>query len=519
MSELRVVSIHVRNVLGAKELALKPGGKFTLLAGPNASGKSTALAAVQAALGGGNLAKLSRVPTVEEAVAAQGKEGAFDPEVVLELVGHGNEAYRVHRRGDKVRVLKRVGDTAAFEDLGKPQTWLRSLFDPTGSNPVTFLNAKDSDRARLLLEALPLPAVDRAALLQATGLRPEELAPVPDGPARLHALEELALHRDAIFRTRTGVNVSRDGKVKAAEEVRRGAPAVVPTDPGEAEEAAAAAEVTRLAEDLARRDSETNAAYERADYEARSQHAKETERVKTTFKRDAQKLRTDHDAWAAEERRKVEEAISKAHEVLEERVLDLRVANEQELTNADTVRDRALAAAEAKRETERAAMVEDRQRREQAAERLTNIRAQRQIAAAAQALHDQAKRFDADAERLKVESDRLTLAITSLDAFARRLAEKLPIEGLEITGKEIRVHGIPYEQLNTAQRVDIAVRVACLRSKDKPLPVVFVDGAEALDTKHFNLLVERLQAEGVQAFLGRVEDDETLRVVTDEGVQ
>src|SRR5688572_27167578 len=73
MSELRVVAVTVKDVLGAREFAMQPG-KVTTLRGKNGSGKSTALAAVQAALGGGNLAKMARVGAPGEKV---------EPEVVL----------------------------------------------------------------------------------------------------------------------------------------------------------------------------------------------------------------------------------------------------------------------------------------------------------------------------------------------------------------------------------------------------------------------------------------------------
>jgi hypothetical protein len=511
MSELRVVSIQVRNVLGARELGLTPGGKYTVLSGRNGSGKSTALASVQAALGGGNLATLAHVPTVEEAAAARGDKDAFVPEVVLVLQGPGSEAYRVTRKGDKVNVKARVGNTAAFEDVGKPQTWLRALYDPAGANPVAFLQAKDADRARMLLEALPL-TYDRQALFDTTGILVSDLPAVPEG---LHPLEELALYRDALFNTRRGVNRDKEGKEHAAEQVRLSAPAEIPTAPGEDEETVAEAEQRTLAEAIAREEEQSNARWERADYQARAAHTETTSGITATFKRDVAKLRTEHDRFAAETRAEAERRIAAAAVILEERVQDVRDGNEKELDNADGVRDAALASAAAAHDRERAALIEQRNALSQVRERLTNIKAQREVAAAAKALHDQAKRFDEEAEELKTESARLTTAITALDAFTRRLASDLPIEGLEITGKEIRVHGIPYEQLNTAQRVDIAVRVATLRAKGQRLPVVFVDGAEALDREHFDLLVARLEREAVQAFIGRVEDHE-LNVITDE---
>ncbi len=141
-------------------------------------------------------------------------------------------------------------------------------------------------------------------------------------------------------------------------------------------------------------------------------------------------------------------------------------------------------------------------------ERLAALRAQAEASAKAKALHEQAAQFDLEAQRLALESTRLTKAVDALDRYRRQMAENLPISGLEIEDKTIRVNGIPFEQLNTAQRVAIAVKVATLRAKVQRLPVVFVDGAEALDSEHFDALVAALKAENVQAFLGRVTDED-----------
>lgn len=504
MSELRVVSIQIKDVLGAREFALEPG-KITQLRGKNGSGKSTALQAVQAALAGGNLAKLARVDASGQAV---------EPEVVLVIEGEGTEAYRVERRGDKIRVRQRVGDTAAFEDVGKPQTWLRSLYDPQGANPVTFLTAPDKDRALLLLEALPLK-FDRGALLAAMGLTPaDELPPIPEG---LHPLEECEWIRKAVFGKRTGVNRDEKSAAQAADQLRRNSPAVLPEDHAQAI-ADLEARTSALAQQLGTAEEAAAAAQREALAAAQATHDQDEQGITAAFKETAREKRSTFAAWEAHVRAVLEQQIAAEKAKVEQEVTTLREADELRLAQLDADLQAAHQKAAAARSTAESGLAALRTALTTNREQLAALREQARQGEKARALAEQAKEFDAQAERLKAESDRLTAAIESLDVFRRRMAEDLPIPGLTIEDRTIRVNGVPFDQLNTGQKVEIAVKVATLRAKGSRLPVVFVDGAEALDTEHFETLVARLAEEKVQAFVARVEDTD-LRVVTDPPVE
>ena len=501
MSELRVVAVTVKDVLGAEEFAMTPS-RITTLKGRNGTGKSTALAAVQAALGGGSLARIARV----------GKKGEkIEPEVVLVIEGEGSEAYRVERTGDKVRVRARVGDTAAFEDVGRPQGWLSSLYDPHGSNPVTFLTAKDDDRATMLLEALPL-VYDRAELLKKMGIAAEDLPPIPAG---LHPLEDIAWIRGGVFSTRTGVNRDEKSAAASADQLRRNTPAIIPDDPGGEAQGRLEAAAIALAREITSEDEKAGAAEETATAAARHTFQTAEAVINGDFKRDAAKLRAEQEQQAAARRAEAERWIAERAAKVEAEIERLRVAGEERLDTATAVRDATVRTASELRAEARARLAARQGDLTSKREELATLRERRESSAKARALDEQAKQFDAEAVRLVEESKRLTAAIDQLDAFRRQLAKDLPIPGLEIEGKQIRVDGVPFEQLNTAQRVDIAVQVATLRAKGSRLPVIFVDGAEALDSENFEHLVARLKAEGVQAFLGRVTDEPF--AVTTEG--
>ncbi len=487
---LRVTAITIRDVLGARELALEPG-RITRLEGRNASLKTTVLQAVQAALGRGSLAKLARID-------ATGAE--TEPEVVLAIEGDG-EAYRVERTADAVRVRRRVGDTAGLEDIPRPQEFLTGLVDTTAANPVRFLTAADKDRVMLLLDALPLK-LDRAQLLAEMGLEAGELSTVPAG---LHPLEELGLVRDAVFRTRTGVNRDAKGKAAAAEQTRRNAPARPPEDVS-AEAARLEASTSLLAIELAREEAEAEARERGAIAEAEATARLEEERVSGEFKVEAAKLRRAHETLAAEIRAEAERRIAEDLVQVESAIEARRQTDEEVLDRAAALAEEASHKAREVRARARQATEERRVKLQADRERLASLRAQVEASAKARALLAQADQFDREAEQLEAEGARLTAALDALDAHRRRLAEDLPIAGLTIENGTIKVNSIPFDQVNTAERVKIAVQVATLRAKAQRLPLVFIDGAEALDAEHFQHLVAELKAAGVQAFLAAVRE-------------
>lgn len=497
MTQLRVALATIRNVLGCREAVIEPG-RVTVLAGSNGVGKSSILTALQQGLGGGT--SLARLATVPE----PGAEEPPEPEVVLVLKGDGNEEYRVTRRADKVRVQGRVGDSAAFEDVPKPQQFLSGLFDVAGCNPVAFLTAKDDERALMLLEALPLK-LDTDALSDAMGLTVEELAELPPIPAGLHPLEHLALLRDAVFRRRTGVNRDASAKAKAADQTRRNAPAVVP-------EGAAGAilraeqEQARLADQIATARARAEADHKAAVEAAQAAYDLAESRANADREAAILGLESDTERQAAAIRAEAEKKVAALEYDASLRAAAIRAKTEdRKAREHDAFAKAQLAAATAKASAEQALIAQADELAAVGA-RLAQLREQETNSVKAKALHDQAEQFDRAAADLQRESARLSAAIKALDEHRLALTRELPIPGLEIEGKAVKVNGIPFGQLNTAQRVGIAVKVALLRAKGSRLPFVAVDGAEALDSDQFGALVEALKAEGAQAIVARVTD-------------
>lgn len=449
MTKLRVSKVTIRDVLGIREAGIEPG-RITIFEGHNASNKTGHMEAIKTALGGGNLAHLARIP--------DGPDDEVKPEVVLVIEGDTpDQFWQVEKKGEKVRVRKRVGDTAGLEDVPKPQRWLSGLIDPKLMNPIEFLNAKDKDRVLLLLEALPVQ-FDRSKIWAKMGLNPKDFQAVPTG---IHPLTELALIREAVFRERTGVNRDAKAKAESAEQTRRAVPVVIPEGIRE--------RIEELASAVSERDTEL---------------ARKMEVIKSECEAKAQSIRSEHQEYAARRRAEVEAQIAQHKE-----------AAEKEISLLDDAKDTAMEG-----------LFEEQKELQEQKRELVGLRNTQENNLRFQTLKEQADKFQVEAEQLQAKSAHLTVAIETLDLFRRGLLEDLPIEGLEVDDTTIRINGVPLDQTNTAEKIKLAVKVACLRAKKQPLPVLFIDGAEALDSANFELFCEELKAEGVWPFIGRVSD-------------
>jgi len=93
------------------------------------------------------------------------------------------------------------------------------------------------------------------------------------------------------------------------------------------------------------------------------------------------------------------------------------------------------------------------------------------------------------------------------------LLSGLPIPGLEVREGEIFRDGVPFDRLNTAAQVEIAVEVAKLRAAD--LGVVCVDRIECLDSTTLEAFKQSALESGLQLFITRVSDEEFAIDTTD----
>lgn len=126
--------------------------------------------------------------------------------------------------------------------------------------------------------------------------------------------------------------------------------------------------------------------------------------------------------------------------------------------------------------------------------------------ARAQQTRDTIAAMESDVKSLVSEAAEKTAALTALEAYKATLLESLPIPGLEVRDGEIYRGGVPFDRLNTAQQVQIAIELAKLRAGK--LGLICVDGIELLDSKSYEEFKRQALASGLQLVVARVADSE-----------
>jgi len=463
---MKVSKIRFKNVLGMDEFSMEPGS-VTVLSGRNGTGKSSALRGLQNLMEGGSLSEIRNVDADPEEKAEIAL--TFEDDELGQVLAHKNE--------NRLDVRKQVEDSAAFEKQPKPAEFLRSLFDGKLNNPMQFLTCRDKDRVQFILEAIDLE-YDAGELWQKLGLDQEDFEPVPAG---LHPLIEIRMHRDHIFKTRTGVN--RDEKQKRAhcDQTRRSVPAEIPTVEGLAEKEA---ELSELKEEKILLSESANRTHQTA--------MRTIDAVHDEFKREKQ---AELDNYRLELTAELERKLNAKREEIGDEISNHHAASEDAAVKADTEREQAFA--KVNELTDEIIELQDV---------VSTMREQEKDEVRIRTLHEQADKAEQEADDLEQLSKRLSDALEILDNYKAAMCSDLPVPGLDITDNIITVNGVKWDQLNTAQRIQIATKISCLRLQNSRFKIVFVDGAEALDSNSFGVMVEELKDADAQAFIGRVAD-------------
>lgn len=115
------------------------------------------------------------------------------------------------------------------------------------------------------------------------------------------------------------------------------------------------------------------------------------------------------------------------------------------------------------------------------------------------------------AAQLEEESRELSARIEKLDELKASIAAQQKLKGVEVVDGDLLVDGIPFDRVNTARRVQVAVQLAELSAGE--LGLVVVDGLECLEAEMFEAFVQYAAKRKVQFVVTRVTEG-PLRVST-----
>ena len=132
---------------------------------------------------------------------------------------------------------------------------------------------------------------------------------------------------------------------------------------------------------------------------------------------------------------------------------------------------------------------------------LATVQEKARTAAQAIAAHNLAEKMKADLKGLAADWNRLERAVKGFEDLKRTMAGRIPIEGLTVEDGTVRVKDqvgrwVPLGQLNTAEQIRVAVRLAAHRSG--ALRTVLADGLERLDEETRKAFLSEAKALGCQ---------------------
>lgn len=377
------------------------------------------------------------------------RKGAEKGEVVLVL----DDGTEIHQRVTATRTTRDV--VRDGKKVTQPGNVIKALTDALSVNPVEFLTARKQDRVKVLLESMPLTA-DPAKLTEITG--------IPVEASDAHALHVIDAVRQQVYDDRTGTNRAVREKEATINQLLAAMPEAPSGVDGDEDELRAKLEQAQAARDAEVKRIDDKLAGIKSESAAKIQMLKDEAQAKI----DA--IRADLAQALEAERAALADTEAKASRV-RQKAIDTFAATAQPLQAA-----------------------------------IAAIRANRDAAAKRKATLETIARMESELAELESDSRRQTQALADLDRYKSDLLSSLPIPGLEVRDGEVFRDGVPFDRLNTAQRVRIAFEIAKLRAGE--LRLICLDGMELLDEDSLAELRSQAEQADVQLFVTRVQGKE-----------
>lgn len=442
---MKIASVKLINVLGIGEYEFAPGRGFTELCGPNGIGKTSIVSAFQSLGAKGHDATLLTA-------------GAEKGEMVFVL----DDGSKIEKTitPTKTDVVAR---NAAGKKIERPVDFLRSIIDVKCINPIAFLHADADKRVKILLESMPIE-IDLPRLKEMSGLEKIEYP-------GMHGLFIIDATHSIVFNARRDVN--RD--IKQKESTIKQLTDVLPP---EVDGVSSDEEVLRA--DIAKNEKERNDECTRCD----------------------QKL-AGIKAEAATKKTNINEQVQEKISALERQIADLKVQKQADVAAVD-----AETAEFEKKAMARKQWASDRcvAANEPLNAQLTLIVGNRESAARREQALKTIDTMQEELQVLRETKEQHEKSLQDIDAYKTEILEALPIPGIKIKGDQIFRGEVPFDRLNTQQKVEISVSVAKLTAGK--LALVCIDGLEVLDKAHYEAFKEaQLSDPDLQFIVSRVTDD------------
>lgn len=402
---MRINHIKISNLLGIEFLDVDTKGKFTLVSGDNAAGKTSFIEAIRAALGGGNRQELIRV-------------GAEKAEVVLEF--DTGEIQTTTIKPDKTTRTIKSGEYR----VPGVQAWISKRLNPNGFNPIAFVQASQEQLAEMLLKIVPV-SLEPKQLEEAVG-DPKWLPEGCDNGSAYFMndpLDLIDMARGEIYRQRTDLNASNKSLRAHAEELEK----TIPPD------LADAPDTSEMSDKLKKL------------------------RAEAKTKTDAIEREKEQETALAKTQANDDESAARAEFAAKLAAINDRKVSRIEAANKKNVDEYTLV------QKEYTPQIEDLVGQISKYRQISASYAQsRQTIVVIDGTIKKADASEADAKKA-------TEAINRLDDLRSKLLEVLPVKGLEVVDGDVKYQGVPYQTLNTAMKVDIACRLAAACSGELKL--------------------------------------------------
>jgi hypothetical protein len=442
---MKIALVKIRNILGIDDLEFTPGN-FNEISGSNGVNKTNVLNAIKCVFEGGHDATLL-------------KTGAKKGEVVFVLDDGVDIRKTVTEKDSTVTVKK--GEVP----MKRPMETIKSIADLFSVNPIAFLGAPKADRARVMLESMPI-VLDNEKLAALAGME------LPAFHPGVHATTAIDTVRKMVYDARTGSNRVLAEKRSTIEQLRQAMP------PAPADESGAAIETTE--EGL---QSTLNEINREEEGELSELESKVDAYVGTADRAEAE-AKQEYEAALAALRQQIE-TLTTEHNVVIQGIADNKSkARERRVTRRESIK------------------AQHAQSRQPILSQLSVMRANRDSVARREQTLETIQKLTEAADLLEAESAERSSALEAIDAYKIELLSALPIPNIEVINGEIVRNGVPFDRLNQAQRTEIAIDIAKLRAGK--LGVVCVDGIEHMDPDTFEQFQAKAIESGLQFFVSRV---------------